>query len=271
MGGLSVNKPNRNHYWSGACRLIGALALVTAGNALAWGECEYEQTIEKTLDVAGSDVLAIDAAAGSLNIVGGETGDTVVVRGEVCASKERWADEADVVLESGERARIVVVLPDSSGMSWGSSYVSMDLELTVPASLSLDIRDSSGDIEIRDAGAVSVRDSSGDIDLTRVSSASLQDSSGDIDMTDVSGDVTVVQDSSGDIRGREIGGSVVVESDSSGDIRFRNVEGDLLVERDSSGDIIADAIGGDFSVLRDGSGSIRHSDVQGSVSVPDDD
>ncbi len=251
--------------------VVGALVLAASGNVLAWNGCEHERLIEATHDLSGAETLAIDAAAGDLEIRGEAGSSVVTVRGKVCASKAEWADEAEVAFEGGERARLVAVLPDASGMSWGNSYVSMDLELTVPATLALDIRDSSGDIEIREAGSVSVKDSSGDIDLSRVENASVQDSSGDIEIDGVSGDVTVVQDSSGDIRGRNIGGSVVVANDSSGDIRFRDVEGDFLVERDSSGDVIAEGIGGDFTVLRDGSGSIRHGDVGGEVRIPDED
>jgi hypothetical protein len=277
MGERTVNteiqerKRHRQRHWRRAARLVGALALVASGNAPAWNGCEHERIIEATHDLSGVETLAIDAAAGDLDIRGDAGSSVVTVRGKVCASRAEWVDDADVTFEGGERARLATVLPDASGMSWGNSYVSMDLELTVPASLTLDIRDSSGDIEIREAGSVSVMDSSGDIDLSRVENASVQDSSGDIEIDGVSGDVTIVRDSSGDIRGRDIGGSVIVANDSSGDIRFRDVDGDFLVERDSSGDVVADGIGGDFTVLRDGSGTIRHGNVNGEVRIPDDD
>jgi hypothetical protein len=247
-----------------------ACSLILAGNALAWGGCEHKRVIEEDMSLGGSETLSVTAAAGDLDIRGDGASGRVGVRATVCASKAEWAEETRLAMSSGSSPEIAVVTPDTSGlMSWGNQYVYVDLELTVPEGLGLQVRDSSGDMEISGAGAVSVKDSSGDIEVRDTRSVVLEDSSGDIEIDRISGDVTVVQDSSGDIRGRDIGGSVIVARDSSGDIRFESVEGDFLVERDSSGDVVARTIGGDFAVLRDGSGEIRHSDVQGEVQVPE--
>lgn len=250
--------------------LVALSALAGAGPALAWN-CAYEKNLEAALDLAGSERLAVAAAAGDLRITGHSDGDVAIVRGKVCASEEEWLDEAEIVTTGGASARIEVALPDASGWSLvGSRYVYMDLEIQVPEGLALDVRDSSGDAEIRGTGPLTVQDSSGDLEIREVDGAvELDDSSGDIDLVEIAGDVTVRSDSSGDIDGRDIGGSVRVERDSSGEIRFEDVKGDFVVERDSSGDIVADTIGGDFRVLRDGSGAVRSREVTGEVEVPD--
>ncbi|MEE4173390.1 MAG: hypothetical protein V2I57_03980 [Xanthomonadales bacterium] len=248
----------------------GAACLFISGVAQAWGDCEHERKLEESMTVT-SESLAIIAGAGDLEIVGGAGADEVTVRARVCASKAEWAEEAGIAVNSDGEARIETYGPDTSGMGgWGNNYLYIDLALRVPADLGLDIRDSSGDVEISGVGAVDIKDSSGDIDISQAASVVAADSSGDIELAGIAGDVTITQDSSGDIRGRDIGGSVVVARDSSGDIRFRDVSKDFLVERDSSGDVVAQGIGGDFAVLRDGSGEIRHSDVEGSVDIPEE-
>lgn len=216
------------------------------------------------------DSLAVVAGAGDLEILGDPGADRVTVEARICASKPEWAEEAGVAMSSEGDARVEVIIPKRSGMGgWGDNYLYIDLVLRVPADLALDVRDSSGDVDMRGVGAVTLKDSSGDIEISQATSVVVEDSSGDIELDGITGDVTVAQDSSGDIRGRDVGGSVVVARDSSGDIRFRDVRNDFLVERDSSGDVVAEGIGGDFAVLADGSGEIRHSDVMGSVDIPE--
>jgi hypothetical protein len=254
-------------------RHLVLMAALAAGSAQAWNPgCEYERELDITLSVADSERLAITAAAGDLEVTGHAGTSEARVRGTLCSSEEAWLDQAEIQALGGREASITVTLPDTDQVwTWlGSRYVYLDLEISVPAGLPLDIRDSSGDMKIRGTGAVAVQDSSGDVDIEETSGdVTLDDSSGDINLLAIGGNVTVRRDSSGDIDGRRIEGAVRVEKDSSGDIRFENVAGDLVVERDSSGDIVADSVGGDFRVLKDGSGEIRSSGVTGQVQIPE--
>ena len=252
-------------------KYLALFAVIAAGSAQAW-DCKYEKDLDVSLNLAGSERLSIDAAAGDLEIYGAEGVTEARARGRVCASEEEWLDGAEIFTEGGRNARIAVVLPkaDSGWSLMGNRYVYMDLKIDVPADIALDVRDSSGDIDIEGTGAVALQDSSGDIDIEGVRGAvELEDSSGDIDLLAIDGDVTVQSDSSGDIYGRDIQGSVLVVRDSSGEIRFADGRDDFVAERDSSGDIVADGIGGDFRVGRDGSGDIDSNDVRGSVDIPD--
>lgn len=245
-------------------------ACLISTTAQAW-DCKYEKNIEQELSLAGSEELVVKAAAGDLEVTGVRGGSTASIKGRVCVSKEEWLDESGVETSGGKTAEITVQLPDT-GNGWSlvsRRYAYLDLELEVPDNIPLDIRDSSGDIEIEGVGEVAVKDSSGDTEISDVKhSVVINDSSGDIVIRDVGGDVTIDSDSSGDIRGRDIEGAVLVRSDSSGDIRFSDVGSDFIVEKDSSGDIVANTIGGDFLVERDGSGDISASNVKGSVSTP---
>ncbi|KAA9132733.1 hypothetical protein F3N42_05835 [Marinihelvus fidelis] len=249
---------------------MGAIALVlAAGNAWA-GDCDHEQRLDRSLDLSGASVLKIDAAAGSLDIEGRpDTGSAQVVA-RLCASSQELLDETRLILEAGNEARIAVDIPDTDGGFFGGNrYAYVDLEIRVPETLPLDVRDSSGGMDIENVGALKVKDSSGHIDISDVNGpVELSDSSGGIELEDIEGDVHIVSDSSGEISGEDINGSVLVSRDSSGSIQFENVQGDVVVERDSSGSISVRNVGGDFRVGKDGSGGISHKNVTGSVEVP---
>jgi len=236
----------------------------------AWN-CKYEKDINQELDLEGADRLTILAGAGDLEIEGDDDTSVATIRGKVCVSEEDWLDESQIDVTRGSNAEIAVELPDM-GSSWSlmrSAYAYVDLEITVPNDLRLDIKDSSGDVEIEGVGTLSLKDSSGDVRIEDIEgSVTLNDSSGDLVLEDIEGDVTVDSDSSGDIRGRDIEGSVLVRRDSSGDIRFADVGRDFTVERDSSGDITAKGVGGDFHVVADGSGDIVAKNVDGEIVTP---
>ena len=236
----------------------------------AWN-CKFEKDIDQVLDLEGSEILTILAAAGDLEIKGDDDATVAAVRGKVCVSEKDWLEQSFVDVTPGSQAEIVVELPEISS-SWlliGGDYAYIDLEITVPADLPLDIKDSSGDVEIEGVGMLSLKDSSGDVRLEDIEgSVTLNDSSGDLLLEDIEGNVIVDSDSSGDIRGRGIEGSVLVRRDSSGDIRFIDVSRDFTVERDSSGDITAKGVGGDFNVLADGSGDIVAKNVNGDIQTP---
>jgi len=233
--------------------------------------CKFEKDIDLTLDLSASDVLAITAAAGDLEIVGVSGSDQAVISGRVCASKEAWMEESEVSTSSGRHAEINVDLPDING-GWsltGNSYVSLDLHVEVPEELALEVKDSSGDMLLKNIAAVQLQDSSGEIKIEDARGPiSIRDSSGDIDIDEAAGDLTIEADSSGDIYANDISGSVLVIRDSSGDIRISHVSDSVVVERDSSGDIRVNDIGGDFRVLKDGSGGIHSSDVRGEIQLP---
>jgi hypothetical protein len=249
--------------------LMSMLALLAT---TAWaGDCKVKRQFEETLDLSGARELKILAAAGDLVIEGKPGLQAANIRATVCASSEEMAEAAGLDLEAGADARVAVILPDSEGGSWfGNKFAWMDLEIDVPDDLALDVRDSSGDLEIENVAALTLKDSSGDIEVSNVAGLlTITDSSGDIDIEDTEGDVVIEVDSSGNMRGSNIAGSVLVKVDSSGDIRFDDVRGNVIVERDSSGSIEVAAVGGDFRVLSDGSGDILHRDVAGELEIPE--
>jgi DUF4097 and DUF4098 domain-containing protein YvlB len=255
-------------FW--ALVLSGLLLYQFSSDALA-DTCKYGKDIDLTLDLSHSNRLSIYAVAGDLDVIGVSGSDQAVISGKACASKEEWLEESRVNTSSGNDALIEVELPSSdNGWSFtGSNYVWMDLRVEVPDDLALEIKDSSGDMFLKNIAAVEVKDSSGDIEIEAARGPiSISDSSGDIDIDEAEGDLTIESDSSGDINANGIRGSVLVVNDSSGDIDVSNISDNVVVEKDSSGDIKATRVGGDFRVLKDGSGSISPIDVSGEVQIP---
>jgi hypothetical protein len=251
--------------------LLAGLLLYQFSTELSADYCKYEKQIEKVLDLSSTETLSIIAVAGDLEVTGVKDSREAVIRGRVCASKEAWLEEAGIIIESGKQAQIEASLPTING-GWsltGSSYVNMDLRIEVPQDAVLEIKDSSGDIVLKNAAVLSVQDSSGDIEIIDARHAVvIRDSSGDIDVEGSTHDVTIENDSSGDIYVRNIQGTFRVVKDSSGDIDAREVAGDVIVEKDSSGDIDARNVSGDFRVLKDGSGRITSNQIGGDVDIP---
>ena len=269
--------------------------LLAAGPALAWGErCEFSAEREITLDAKALQQLHVIAAAGDLTIRGEAGLARVTARGTACASTQALLDGIRLTIgggdgPEGDSSTLRVVTPEPN-WSWGDTYAYLDLEVRVPASLPLEVQDSSGDVTIEDVAALTVRDSSGDLEIRDVagrvrvadSSGDIEvrnagsvlvddDSSGDIELSDIGGDARIERDSSGDIDLADIQGNAMVEVDSSGDIEFRRIKGSASVDRDSSGGIRAEDVGGDFVVRIDGSGGIHHHGVAGRVDIPEDD
>jgi len=129
----------------------------------------------------------------------------------------------------------------------GNGYI--DLKITLPARLNLDIHDGSG--------GMSVSGIEGD--------ATIVDGSGEIEIDGVHGNLRI-EDGSGSIRVQNIGKNLEIE-DGSGSITIRHVGGDVRIE-DGSGSIDVTDVAGRLEVPQAGSGSIHYSEVRGEVRVP---
>jgi hypothetical protein len=260
--------------------LFSAALAAIALPAAAWeGGCDAIADRQAEVDAAGAERVEVLAGAGDLQVTG-RSGTQVHATGRACASDEDELARVQVRAErDGAVVRVVADIPRDTEDAY------LDLRIDVPEGVpvritdssgdlrvrhvaALDLRDSSGDVEIEDVpGEVKVEDSSGDVDIDdAIGSVTLEDSSGELYLTSV-GDTHVVSDSSGDIRISRAG-AVRIDVDSSGEIVCRDVTGNVSVGEDSSGSIQVSNVGGDFTVNSDGSGDIEYADVAGSVSVP---
>lgn len=254
--------------------ITAIIPLTLFAQSQAWGKCEHQRDIDQVLALNDIGQIRISVNAGDLEISGHSNSDQILIKGKACASKANKLDEIRLVAEQqGNTAVIKTLMPDSNSGSWfgKNSYAYMDLDITVPEKMILEVSDSSGDISISHVGSLSLKDSSGDIEIEDISGdVSVDDSSGGIDIEHILGSVTV-RDSSGNMDISDVGQQVVINEDSSGNIYIKDVKASVHIKRDSSGSIYVKDIAGDFRVDRDGSGKIKHKDVMGEVSLPSDD
>jgi Toastrack DUF4097 len=230
------------------------------------GNCRYTVRHRATLDAAGATKVEVMARAGSLRVKP-DPGGALVAEGKACASSQALLDEIQLrTRREGDVLRVFVQMPgEMQGM--GIFYASLDLVISVPGDLPVDITDTSGEMTVDRVRLERIRDSSGDIVVRNVrGDFEIEDSSGDLRIEDAEGKVQI-DDSSGDIVVRGAAGVHIVV-DSSGDIDIERVSGDVRVERDSSGDILIAGVGGNVEVLADGSGKVRVSDTKGTIRVP---
>jgi hypothetical protein len=275
-------------------RVAAVLISAFSTSALA-DDCAFSAKRDLDLPAAGVSQLGLQTQAGDLRIVGVAGLATIELRGKACAASAEQLEKLQLQHRGGgERLEVSTTAPDDKDMKlFGSNYAYINLEVRLPQALALELMDSSGDIEITDAGAIALTDSSGDIKIRdprgdvriRDTSGDIEideaqgnvvvatDSSGDISIDGARRDVTVEDDSSGDIEIKKISGTARVGRDSSGDIRFRGIGGDAEVGTDSSGGIYADGVKGNFTVGNKSGGrsGIQYSDIGGKVSVPDHD
>lgn len=234
--------------------LLLLLGLALPAHA-GWGDYDYKEERELSLDAGGLKSLRVDAGAGSLSVRGVDGSDRIEVLATVLVAgaegdKARDYIERRMVLtldKSGNRGELVADFKDSMGFGKSGAIA---LDIRVPKGIDLDIDDGSGSIEVRDTeGALEINDGSGSISARNVTDVRIDDGSGSIEITDANGDVRI-DDGSGSIKVSRVTGSVVVD-DGSGSINVADVQGS-------------------FSVVDAGSGSVNYSDVAGEVSLPDD-
>lgn len=239
--------------------------IITTAHA---GGCEYSREIERSLELDSLVQLSVEAGAGILIIKGDADQNDITIKAKLCSSDEDTLEEMDVVARlTDQQAEIVTRIPKSKMFS-GNQSAHIDLRLVVPAKLSLEVKDSSGEANVSNVAALDMQDSSGRLEIKNIAGdLKVSDSSGELVIQDISGDVELT-DSSGGIYVKNIEGSLLVVADSSGAIEVKDVAKDVTIERDSSGSIEVKNVGGDFTVGRDSSGGIKHKNVTGTVKLP---
>jgi len=231
------------------------------------GECAYEVDRELTIPVSAGNDLSISAGSGSLHVEGQDGLEEIVVVGLVCASQEEYLDALRISVEEASNGDVQLQTHYPENRSGRNSKAQINLTVLVPFGMSVEIDDSSGEIDASGTGDLSIDDSSGSIQVHGIiGNLRIDDSSGGIDVENVTGDVSI-EDGSGGLEIRDIQGSLMLR-DGSGGIEITQVAQDVMIESDGSGGIEVRNVGGDFVVERDGSGGIRHSGVEGRVEIP---
>ena len=214
-----------------------------------WGNATLHKEARLTIADKTITGFVVDVGAGDLRIKGYQEQSDIVVIANVFGDE---LNAEDYVLSLEKVDNKAMLMAHFKGNTHNNERI--DLEISMPYSLSLSVDDRSGDILIESIGnGLTLKDRSGDIEMNSITGPiKIEDRSGDVIGEDLNGNV-VIFDRSGDIQLKDITGDLDID-DSSGDIRVKSVSGIVTVE-DSSGDInVKDA--GDFVLKNDGSGEV---------------
>ncbi|WP_251357943.1 DUF4097 domain-containing protein [Kangiella sp. TOML190] len=281
-------------------KTIATAGLLTLSTAL-WSLDTQRQL---SLDVNGLDEFIVDVGAGSLSIEGKPGATQIAVEARITIDgvdkdeAEQWMqDYMDLSLKQVKGKALLCATFSynkrsdcSTAKKLGSSWFGwnderkIDLVVTMPQHLSLEvddgsgsmqlsnlkadvfIDDGSGDIEINNiAGHLQVDDGSGNLEITNIrGNLEVDDGSGNLSITDVEGDL-YVEDGSGKLIIDQVTGEAEIE-DGSGDIKITNVAKKVYID-DGSGSVHACHLGADLTV-DDGSGEVDTcDDIKGKVVI----
>ena len=225
------------------------LILVTVSAHAGLFDCSNTAPRHANAPLTGVSHITVIGRAGSLKVTGRTGVREVTATGTACAGDKETLEQIQFgVRRDGSDLRIEAVIPDHS--SWlNSNAGSLDMEVVVPDTMSIDIEDGSGDTIVENVGPLKMVDGSGELTIRGVhGNADVHDGSGDLTISDVAGDLRV--------------------NDGSGSIVVRNVRRNVTIESDGSGSVDVTDVRGDFTVEDKGSGSVDYTRVSGRVSVP---
>lgn len=232
----------------------------------------FEKVQSLTLPADGLTKLEITAGAGSLTVSGRDGLASIEVKARIVVSgvnekeMEDWIKtHVELELRKAGDAGVLVAEIHSRGLSsLFEGEARIDLTVSVPKSLSLDIDDGSGGMVVEDlAAALRIEDGSGAIRVVRVAGdVRIEDGSGEVIVERVEGNLEI-DDGSGGIEVSDVTGDASID-DGSGELRVRRVGGTVTVD-DGSGGIDIEDVGRDVRLINTGSGGVDVSEVKGRV------
>lgn len=237
---------------------------------------------ELTIDAKQLSTFDIEAGAGSLVITGSDSVFDITVIADIYTDKDDIDNYQLELSDSGKTALLVSKIKSHSGF-WNGDSPHIDLKVTMPANMMLNVDDGSGSTSIINInGAIDVKDGTGELTIKNIANnlkindgsgglyvsdifgnVSIVDGSGELELSDVNGNLNI-NDGSGSLDLKHISGNVIVE-DGSGDLTIKNIAGMVTID-DGSGGIDVDQVGG-LTIIESGSGALRVKNVKGGFEI----
>ena len=218
-----------------------------------------EGQFDRTLSVSGAVSFDVTTGSGDITIKTGGS-NQVVIHGKIHANNWIFGDSDAVqkvqsnppIEQSGNSIRVGYNLPDDV-----KRHVSIDYEITVPASTAVEAHSGSGNVEVAGVtSGVQAITGSGDIRLRDLGGRQqAHTGSGNIRAENVAAPFRA-QTGSGDIEASLTGSGDVDAHTGSGTIHVRGINGGVQAHT-GSGNIETDGTVGGPWQLRSGSGNIR--------------
>ena len=214
-----------------------------------------DYTKKKTLSLSAGNIskFEINCGSGSLEIRGDKRADKIEVFATIKVrnarrnrAEELIEEDLELTLEKKGNRAVLISKYQRGSFFRRNTQISVDLVVTIPRELDLDIDDGSGSIEIRDInGDIYIEDGSGGLKIKNIrGNVEIDDGSGQLDIYNIEGDVEV--------------------DDNSGSMDIRDVDGSVIVS-DGSGSIYISGVGKNVTIRADGSGGVRIRNVKGDV------
>lgn len=222
------------------------LIIFTITILLALATYAEDKVYKKSLNLDAASIKKIDINCGSgmLKIKGIKGLKEITVKAEIVMkddSVENYEKYIDLYLK--KKGKTAVLKSDDKQKNSLLALVNrrvvkrIDLEVKVPAELSMNVDDGSGSIEISNImGDVEIEDGSGSMVIDTIGGKlKIDDGSGSMRIDSVKGDIDI-EDGSGSMTVYNTGGNVVID-DGSGSIKVKSVEGDVIVKESGSGSV----------------------------------
>lgn len=249
-------------YALGVATLMSGCVVIASSPSRA----DFHQQKDLTIDAQALTAMEIEAGAGSLIIRGDDNITEIKVTADIYTDRKHQ-DAYELTLDkSGKTGYLVAKNYKTSGF-WNGNSPHINVVVTMPTSLALDVNDGSGDMKISNISSdLYINDGSGDIEVTNIGgSLNIKDASGGMEISNI-GNRTNINDGSGEIEISHINGTLDIV-DGSGEIDVEYIEGNLLID-DGSGTIHASNINGDAKI-DDGSGDLTVKQVTGIITIDD--
>lgn len=214
---------------------IFSLAIVIS----LFGACTYAQKVLVDADKNYSNIKAIEVDGGWLEVtyVGGSSAEV-----NVKAYLESTNENQDIIFVTIGDVLKISHEQSSNNSSWGNTRSKGYIKITGPESIALDMRNSSGSLEIENV-------------INK--QTNLRVSSGKITASNIDGDLSI-KASSGSLNASKVNGNVEAEI-TSGNVNINTVAGNLDY-KSTSGSLDADRIEGELNVSIT-SGSVKLSNI----------
>lgn len=243
---------------------LSLLSLAISGCVIHVKAQKADISLQEQLSVSTSSVTSfdIDAGAGSLIIEGKDNINSIDVTANIKTTQAR--DYVLFLKKSGSTATLVAKHNSTSGY-WDGSSPAINLTVSVPKNLLLDITDGSGEIKVTNINNnIKVDDGSGSASFKNiVGNLDLKDGSGNLLINQITGNLNI-DDGSGELTVSDVTGDVYVE-DGSGKLTVHNVTGKVTID-DGSGSIDVNKAGS-LKIIDSGSGGLSISKIKGEVDI----
>ncbi|HTQ10500.1 MAG TPA: DUF4097 family beta strand repeat-containing protein [Fimbriimonadaceae bacterium] len=199
--------------------------------------CGFEsKEVSLPLSVDNGKLLRIENPCGDITITGGHDAGNVTAHARFRGTGEDTKAKAEaytLVIEENDSS-VLIKQPDVTGLS-------VDLEIQLAGTPSIEIRSESGDVQVSDTrSGCRVATKSGDVRLKGLNGQiEISAQSGDLTVEDSTASSVQMDNKSGDIVLRRLTGSANVRT-TSGDIAIRDCEMKTLAVDGVSGDVDVD-------------------------------